>query len=162
VEKTSRLRLMDSVASRVKCGPHGGMNSKMKSWTFSWLSLKTKVEPGLRGSRVMSGYWRRLHRVRGVSNGSPENHWVPWLIHKAKIEEPKRVLQQLQTGLTSGYRSNRCATTQSGIFQAEDTRRDRMTCVEAKQGVVVRHPSDGENLNTSRTALEGLVSLVIN
>jgi hypothetical protein len=27
----------------------------MKSWTVSWLSLKTKVEPGLRGSRVMSG-----------------------------------------------------------------------------------------------------------
>jgi hypothetical protein len=50
------------------------MNSKMKSWTVSWLSLKTKVEPGLRGSRVMSGDWRRLHRVRGVSSGSPENH----------------------------------------------------------------------------------------
>jgi hypothetical protein len=42
------------VASGVKCGPHGGMNSKMKSWTVSWLSLKTKVEPGLHGSRVMS------------------------------------------------------------------------------------------------------------
>jgi hypothetical protein len=40
----------------------------------SWLSLKAKVEPGLRGSRVMSGDWRRLHRVRGVSGGSPENH----------------------------------------------------------------------------------------
>jgi hypothetical protein len=50
------------------------MNSKMKSWTVSWLRLKTKVEPGLRGSRVMSGDWRRLHRVRGVSSGSPENH----------------------------------------------------------------------------------------
>jgi hypothetical protein len=54
-----------------KCGPHGGMNSKMKSWTISWLSLKTKVESGLRGSRVMSGDWRRLYRVRGVSSGSP-------------------------------------------------------------------------------------------
>jgi hypothetical protein len=59
------------------------------------VSLKTKVEPGLRGSQVMSGDWRRLHRVRGVSSGSPENHWVPWLIHKAKTEEPKTVLQQL-------------------------------------------------------------------
>jgi hypothetical protein len=53
------------MASGVKCGPHGGMNSKMKSWTVSWLSLKTKVEPGLRGSQVMSGDWRRLHRVHG-------------------------------------------------------------------------------------------------
>jgi hypothetical protein len=31
VEKTSRLRSRDSVASGVKCGPHGGKNSKMKS-----------------------------------------------------------------------------------------------------------------------------------
>jgi hypothetical protein len=107
VEKTSRLRSRDLVASGVKCRPDGGMNNKMKSWTVSWLSLKTKVELGLRGSRVMSGDWQRLHRVRGVSCGSPENHWVPWLIHKAKTEEPKMVLQQCQTGLTGGYRSDR-------------------------------------------------------
>jgi hypothetical protein len=50
VEKTSRLRSRDIVANRVKCGPHGGMNRKMKSWMASWLSLKTKVEPGLSGS----------------------------------------------------------------------------------------------------------------
>jgi hypothetical protein len=49
----------------------------------------------------MSGDWRRLHRVRGVSSGSPENHWIPRLIHKAKTEESKTVLQQCQTGLTS-------------------------------------------------------------
>jgi hypothetical protein len=102
MEKTSRLRSRDPVASGVKCGPHGGMNSKMKSWTVSWLSLKTKVEPGLRGSRVMSGNWRRLHRLRRVSNGSPENYWVPWLIHKAKTEEPKTEVQQLQSSLTGG------------------------------------------------------------
>jgi hypothetical protein len=36
VEKTSRLRSREPVASRVKCGPHGGMNSKMRSWTVSW------------------------------------------------------------------------------------------------------------------------------
>jgi hypothetical protein len=71
------------------------MNNNMNSWTVSWLSLKIKVEPGLRESRVMSGDWWRLHQVHGVSDGSPENHWVPWLIHKAKIEEPKTELQQL-------------------------------------------------------------------
>jgi hypothetical protein len=54
VEKTSRLCSRDPVASGVKCGPHGAMNSKMKSWMISWLSLETKVESGLRGSRVMS------------------------------------------------------------------------------------------------------------
>jgi hypothetical protein len=88
------------------------------------------------------------------------------LIHKAKTEEPKSELQQLQTGLTVGltaeeHRSDRCAMTQSGIFEAEDTRRDHMSCVEAKQGAVTGHPSDGENLKTYKTALEGLVSLVI-
>jgi hypothetical protein len=31
VEKTSRLRSRDSMASGVKCRPHGGKNSKMKS-----------------------------------------------------------------------------------------------------------------------------------
>jgi hypothetical protein len=107
VEKTSRLRSRDPVASQVKCRPHGGKNGKMKSWTVSWLSLKTKVEPGLRGSRVMSGDWRRLHRVRGVSSGSLENNWVPWLIHKAMTEEPKTELQQFQTRLIGGYRSDR-------------------------------------------------------
>jgi hypothetical protein len=90
VEKTSRLGLMDPVASGVKCGPHGGKNSETKSWTVSWLSLKTKVEPGLRGSRVMSGDWQRLQRVRGVCSGSPENHWVTRLIHKTKAEDSTR------------------------------------------------------------------------
>jgi hypothetical protein len=36
-----------------------------------------------------------------------------------------------------------------------------MACIEAKQGAVVGHPSDGENPNTSKTALEGLVSLLV-
>jgi hypothetical protein len=46
-------------------------------------------------------------------------------------------------------------------FEAEDRRRDRKACVEATRGAVAGHPSDGENLKTSKTTLEGLVSLVI-
>jgi hypothetical protein len=61
VEKTSRLASRDPVASGVKCEPYDGKNSGMKSWTVSWLNLKTKVKPGLRGTRAMSGDWRRLH-----------------------------------------------------------------------------------------------------
>jgi hypothetical protein len=38
----------------------------------------------------MSDDWRRLQRVLGVSIGSPENHWVPWLIHKAKAEDQRQ------------------------------------------------------------------------
>jgi hypothetical protein len=66
------------------------------------------------------------------------------------------------TGLTGEeHLFDRCATTQSGIFEAEDTRRDRKACVEAKQVAVAGHPSDGESLKTSKTTLEGLVSLVV-
>jgi hypothetical protein len=66
------------------------------------------------------------------------------------------------TGLTGEeHRFDWCATTQSRIFEAEDTRRDRKACIEAKQVAVVGHPSDRENLKTSKNALEGLVSLVI-
>jgi hypothetical protein len=43
----------------------------------------------------------------------------------------------------------------------EDTRRDCKACVEAKQVAVTGHPSDEENLKTSKFALEGLVSLVL-
>jgi hypothetical protein len=72
------------------------------------------------------------------------------------------VLQQLQTGLTGEeHQSDWCAMTQSGIFEAEDTRWDRKACVETKKVAVTGHPSDGENLKTPKTALEGLVSLVI-
>jgi hypothetical protein len=49
----------------------------------------------------------------------------------------------------------------AGSFEAEDTHRDRKACVETKQGAIAGHPSDGENLKTSKTALEGLISLVI-
>jgi hypothetical protein len=66
------------------------------------------------------------------------------------------------TGLTGEeHRSDRCATTQSRIFEVEDTRRDRKACIEAKQVAVAGHPFDGENLKPSKTALEGLLSLVI-
>jgi hypothetical protein len=90
-----------------------------------------------------------------------KKHWVPWLVHKANTDEPKTEVQQHRTGLAGGYRSDRCATTWFGIFEAEDTRRDHKACVEAKQVAGTGHPSDGENLKTSKFSLEGLVSLVI-
>jgi hypothetical protein len=36
-----------------------------------------------------------------------------------------------------------------------------MACVEAMQGAVAGHPSDGEDMKTSKSALERLVSLVV-
>jgi hypothetical protein len=86
VEKTSRLGLRDPVASGVKYRPHGGKNGKMELRTVSWLSHKTNVEPGLRGSQVMSGDWRRIYQVRGVCGGSPKKHRVTQLRHKAEAK----------------------------------------------------------------------------
>jgi hypothetical protein len=36
-----------------------------------------------------------------------------------------------------------------------------MACVEATQGAVAGHPLDGEDMKTSKSALEGLVFLVV-
>jgi hypothetical protein len=58
-------------------------------------------------------------------------------------------------------RSDRYATMQSGIFEVEDTRWDRKACVEAKQVAAAGHSSDGESFKSSKTALEGLVSVVV-
>jgi hypothetical protein len=98
------------------------------------------VEPQNQGRAVTT--WEPSHEWRlaeatlssQVSGGSPENHWVPWLIHKDKTKEPKTEVQQHRTGLTGEEdRSDRCATTQSGDFEAEDMCWDRKACVEAKQ-----------------------------
>jgi hypothetical protein len=67
----------------------------------------------------MSGDWRRLHRVDGGA-AAPDrsNQWV-WPVG---------------IGLTGEeHWSDRCATTQSGDFEAEDKHRDRKACLEAKQ-----------------------------
>jgi hypothetical protein len=69
VEKMIRLGSRDPVASGVKCGPHGGKNSGMESWTVSWFSLKTKVEPGLRHE------WR-------LAEATPSSRGLQWFTKK--------------------------------------------------------------------------------
>jgi hypothetical protein len=67
----------------------------------------------------------------------------------------------VSTGLTGEeHRSDRCVTTQSGDFEAEDTRRDRKACIEAKQVAVVGYPSDEAMTNIFDFALEGHASLI--
>jgi hypothetical protein len=124
----------------------------------------------------MSGDWRRLHRVRGVCSGSPENHWATRLSHKIETEDSTRRCVHLGRfnhpgGAVrppgAGQISPAGLTAQgpwppaSRCFEAEDTRRDRKACVEAKQVAVAGHPSDEEIPKISKSALEGLVSLVI-
>jgi hypothetical protein len=135
VEKTSRLCSRDPVASGVRCGPYRGKNGKMKLRTVSWLSHKTKVEPGLRGSQVMSGDWRRLHQVRGVCGGSPENHRVTRLSHKAEAED--------QAWLSGRNRPD--------CFGSQGLHQGYARCGHW-------HPSDSATKTISQRALSGRVS----
>jgi hypothetical protein len=102
----------------------------------------------------MSGDWRRLHRVCGVSGGSPENHWVPWLIHKAKTKEPKAEVQQHQTGLT-GVRRRSPKTSKRRTHVGIARLASRLS-----NFAVAGHPSDGAITKISEFTLKGHVSLV--
>jgi hypothetical protein len=73
VEKTSRLRSRDPVASRVKCGPHGGMNSMMKSWTVSL------VEPQNHGRA--GTMWEPSHEWR-LAEATPSLRGFQWFTRK--------------------------------------------------------------------------------
>jgi hypothetical protein len=115
VEKTRRLGSRHPVASGVKCGPHGGKNSRTQSWTVSWLTLKTKVEPELHGSRVISGDWRRLYRVRGVCSDSPENHWVEPQNRGRRLDEEVRPPRPVQPPRRGGLTAWAGLTTQGAV-----------------------------------------------
>jgi hypothetical protein len=116
------------------------------------------VEPQNQGRAETT--WELSHEWR-LAEATPSSRGFRWFIRKPLGSLVDLQSQDRRTEDGEEHRSDRCATRQSGIFEAEDTRRDRMACVEAKQGAVARHQSDGENLKTSKIALEGLVSLVI-
>jgi hypothetical protein len=99
-----------------------------------------------------------------VAEATPSSRGFQWFTRKplGSLVDPQSQDRTTEDGAAIvPDRSNQCATTQSGIFEAEDTRRDRKACVEAKQVAVAGHPSNGESFNSSKTALEGLVSLVV-
>jgi hypothetical protein len=56
--------------------------------------------------------------------------------------------------------SDRCSTTQSGDFEAEDTRRDRKACVKLSKFAIAGHQSDGAMTKISKFGLKGHVSLI--
>jgi hypothetical protein len=64
------------------------------------------------------------------------------------------------TGLIAGYWSDRCATMQSGDFEAEDTRRIARLASRLRKFAVAGHPSDGAMTKISKFAFDGHVSLI--
>jgi hypothetical protein len=117
------------------------------------------VEPQNQGR--VGTTWEPSHEWR-LAEATPSSRGFQWFTRKplGSLVDPQSQDRRTEDGAVAAPdrsdRSDRCATMQSGTFKAEDTRQDRMACVEAKQSAVVGHPSDGENLKTSKTVLEGL------
>jgi hypothetical protein len=112
---------------------------------FTRKPLGYSVEPQNRGRRL------------------DEEVWPPRL-----VQPPRRGRQTAWGRSDCPGRSNRPAGAvlppwlpAPRCFAAEDTRRDRKACAEAKQVTVAGHPSDEDIPKTSKSALEGHVSLVI-
>jgi hypothetical protein len=85
----------------------------MVAWTTIWSHgrfVGWASKPRSSQDYVVAESWVAIGGGYTEFAGFPVVHqkWVPWLIHKAKTEEPKTELQQLQTSLTcltSGYQS---------------------------------------------------------
>jgi hypothetical protein len=89
----------------------GGKRSQVRAaW---WQERQDEVMDGFlvktRNQGRAGTTWEPSHewRLAEATLSSQGFQWVPWLIHKAKTEEPMTELQQLQTGLTGGYRFDR-------------------------------------------------------
>jgi hypothetical protein len=158
VEQTSRLGSRDPVVHGVKCGPHGGNNSKTKSWTVSWLSLKiTSIRDDLRAEPWVE-IGGRLHQVRAVSSGSPQNHWVTPLRDKVEDDDSTR----------RGSHLGRSNHTGGVVWPPRSQHREtskRCTHDMITRVALVLHklaldalPSDSVKLKTTKISLEGYVS----
>jgi hypothetical protein len=112
--ETSRLGSRDPVDEGTRCGPHDGEMSKTKSWTIE------PVHGGGRPGRARGVWWFAHKTIGGQFLG---------LGLKTKSEGPTRWRRDLGV---------------SGSLEAEDTRRDRMACVERTRGATKAWPSDGK------------------
>jgi hypothetical protein len=122
----------------------------------------------------MSGDWQRLHRVRGVCSGSPKNHWVTRLSHKTEVENSTRrcghpdrlnhpggVVRPPGPVLPPRGRSDRPGRRHREVSKWRTQVGITRLASRLIKVADIRHPFDGENMKTSKFALEGHVSLVI-
>jgi hypothetical protein len=119
------------------------------------------VEPQNQGRAETT--WEPSHEWR-LAEATSSSRGFRWFTRKSlgSLVDPQSQDRRTEEGVAAAPdRSDRWATTQSRIFEAEDTRWDRKACVEANQVAVAGHPSNGESLKTSKTSLEGLVSVVV-
>jgi hypothetical protein len=137
VELKSRPALLGACTS---CPVLHGKIDEMHAYT---ISLEAKLKEPIPTS--CSTY--ELHALKNLELAHYVDH----------LQDENDELRKLMGWLSV---HDRCAMTQSGDFEAEDTRRDRKACVEAKQVAVAGHPSDGVMTKISDFTLERHVSLI--
>jgi hypothetical protein len=153
--ETSRLGSRDPAASGIKCGLHGGKNNKMKSCAVPWLGLKAKTEPGRSWGPSHEWDWCGGH-TKPMGFAVVHHKTTGFLGWATKPKLKTEVLQH-QVGLTGrSDQYDRCASWASGDFEAEDICQDRKACIEAKQGAVIGHPSDGVTIRFPKVPFGGV------
>jgi hypothetical protein len=118
------------------------------------------VEPQNQGRAGTT--WEPSHERR-LAEATPSSRGFRWFTKKppGSLVDPQIQDRRTEDGAaTAPDRSDRCATTQSGDFEAEDTCRGHKAFIEAKQVAVAVHPSDGAMTKISEFTLEGHVSLI--
>jgi hypothetical protein len=98
----------------IKCGPHGGKKRKTKSCMVSWLSLKPRSRRDDVATKSCVGLAWRMHRVRGVCGGSPEN------CQGYLVEPQNKVWRFDRQRRDPGAPRN---------FEVGDTRHDQAACI---------------------------------
>jgi hypothetical protein len=79
--------------------------------------------------------WEPSHEWR-LAEATPSSRGFRWFTRKplGSFVDPQSQDRRTEDGgAAASDQSNQCAMTQSGEFEADDTRRDRKACVEAKQ-----------------------------
>jgi hypothetical protein len=98
-----------------------------------------------------------------LAEATPSSRGFQWFTRKplGSLVDPQSQDRRTEDGGAATLdRSDLCVMTQSEIFEAKDTRRDRNACVEAKQVCGHWASVDGAKTKTFEFALEGHVSLV--
>jgi hypothetical protein len=108
-------------------------------WAAWWQERQDEVMDGFlvepQNQGLVGTTWEPCHEWRLVE-ATPSLQGFQWFTRNpvgSLVDPQSQVLRTEDRGAAALDRSDRCATTQSGDFEAENTCRDRKACVEAKK-----------------------------
>jgi hypothetical protein len=117
-------------------GPGGQWSQVRAAWWQEWedeVMDNFLVEPQNQGRAWTT--WEPSHEW-WLAEATPSSRGFQWSTRKplGSLVDPQSQDRRTEDGgAAASDRSDQCATMQSGDFEAEDTCRDRKTCIEAKQ-----------------------------